>query len=420
MMRDRRRPAVLTLSLVLGFATGCASLSYDEPAGNANAAAAATPAPAAESAPAPAESTANPAAADANAAPAPAAPTRRETPTHARLARLSRQDPDAAEPEPGRNWRQLTQLARESAQTGKLDKADELLAQAALQVKDRRPTNTQRRTVFGLRARLAHDIAALGETEKADTLANQLFDEVRAEPALADAALVTLARATADRRLAAAKQAGRHESQLPLLALAFTASQSGTASRERLGLAFEVALTALREGDLDLSRRAIDQAVLDAQVIAPSDRGQAAALKIYKSRIALAQRDLETAESTAYAAVRIFEEIGADPSSLGVAEATLGQVLAEKGELERALELGRAAYARLSSSETIVPHARRQIPACLARIEWLAGERDAAGAHYREALSIPADGSDRDADLIHDIKASLADLETSPSAAPAP
>lgn len=419
MMRDRRRPAGLTLSLVLGFATGCASLSYDEPAGNANAAAAAAPAPAAESAPtpAPAESSATPAAADASAAAVPAEPTRRETPTHARLAR---RDPDAAEPESGRNWRQLTQLARESAQTGKFDKADELLAQAAMQLKDRRPTNTQRRTVFGLRARLAHDMAALGETEKADVLADQLFDEVRAEPALADAALVTLARATADRRLAAAKQAGREESQLPLLALAFRASQSGTASRERLGLAFEVALTALREGDLDLSRRAIDQAVLDAQVIAPSDRGQAAALKIYKSRIALAQRDLDTAESTAYAAVRIFEEIGADPSSLGVAEATLGQVLAEKGELERALELGRAAYARLSSSETIVPHARRQIPACLARIEWLAGERDAAGAHYREALSIPADGSDRDADLIHDIKASLADLETSPSAAPAP
>jgi hypothetical protein len=415
MMRDRRCPAVLTLLLVLGLAAGCAALRYDEPGLDASSAAAS--APDAASASTPVASSTSQGSADAVASPIHAEPTRRETPTRARLAR---RNTDATERESARDWRELTQLARQNAQAGKFDKADELLAQAALQLKDRRPTNTQRRTVFGLRARLAHDMAAAGETEKADALANQLFDDVRAEPALADTALVTLARSTAERRKAAAEQAGREESQLPLLALAFTASQSGTASRERLGLAFEVALTALREGDLDLARRAIDQAVLDAQIVAPSDRGQAAALKIYKTRIAVAQRDLETAEATAHAALRTFEQVGADPSSLGVAEATLGQVLAEKGEHERALELGRAAYARLAGSETIVPHARRQIAACLARIEWLSGDRDAAGAHYREALSIPADGSDRDADLIRDIKLSLADLETSPSAALAP
>ena len=43
---------------------------------------------------------------------------------------------------------------------------------------------------------------------------------------------------------------------------------------------------------------------------------------------------------------------------------------------------------------------RTRSPMTLARIEWLAGERDAAGAHYREALSVPADGSERDGDLI--------------------
>lgn len=415
MMRDRRHPAVWILSLGLGLAAGCASLRYDEPGLDASPATASTPT-AAPAAP-PDGSSTSPGSTGAATSPIDAESARRTTPTRARLAR---RDPDATEAESARDWRQLTQQARESAQSGKLDEADELLAQAALQLKDRRPTNTQRRTVFGLRARLAHDMAALGETAKADALANQLFDEVRAEPALADAAFVTLARSTAERRSTAAEQAGREESQLPLLSLAFTASQSGTASRERLGLAFEVSLAALREGDLDLARRAIDQAVLDAQIVAPSDRNQAAALKIYKSRIALAQRDLETAEATAHAALRIFEQEGVDPSSQGVAEATLGQVLAEKGEHERALELGRAAYARLTGPETIVPHARRQIAACLARIEWLAGDRDAAGAHYREALAIPADGSDRDADLIRQIKLSLADLETSPPAAPAP
>lgn len=401
------------LLIAVGFAAGCAALSYDEPGLVRT-----TPPLPAEAAADAAPAGANPeAVAEAGVATVQADPAHRATPTRARLAR---RDTESAESETPGDWRALAERAREKAQSGQLDEANELLAQAALQLQDRRPTNTQRRTVFGLRARLAHDLAALGQPEKADALADQLFEEVRAEPALGDSALVTLARSTAERRSAAAREAGRRESQLPLLALAFDAAQAGTASRERLSLAFEVSVKALREGDHELARRAIDQAVLDAQILAPSDRMQAAALKIYKARIALAARDLATAETTAQAAVRIFESESADGSNLGVAEATLGQVLAEKGELERALELGRGAYARLSTEETIVPHARRQIPACLARIEWLAGEREAASAHYREALSVPPDGSERDGDLIADIKAALAELETTTSAASAP
>ena len=407
------------LLIAVGFAAGCAALSYDEPGlvrtvpatPNATQNEATPDATTAEAnANAPGETT-------ALAAPAEEAPARRATPTRARLAS---RDPEETESEAGSDWRELAQRAREKAQTGQLDEANELLAQAALQLKDRRPTNTQRRTVFGLRARLAHDLAALGQPEKADILADQLFEEARAEPALGDTALVTLARSTAERRSAAAREAGRRESQLPLLTLAFDASQAGTASRERLNLAFEVSGKALREGDLDLARRAIDQAILDAQILAPADRMQAAALKIYKARVALAEQDFDAAEASAAAAIRIFESQSADDSNLGVAEATLGQILAEKGELDRALELGRGAYARLSTAETIVPHARRQIPACLARIEWLAGEREAAGAHYREALSVPPDGSERDGDLIADIKAALSKLETAASASTAP
>lgn len=411
MMRDRRIRAVWIPLLVGAFAAGCASLNYDEPPSQALPTVQETAA------------TDGTETSEASGAEKTAAETtkstraRRETPTR---ARISQRDPDAPVEETARSWRELAQLARESAQTGKFDRADELLAQAALQLKDRPPTHTPRRTVFGLRARLALDLASFGEVEKADVLTDTLLDEVRAEPELADAALVALARATAARRGAAAKEAGREESQLPLLALAFDASQAGTASRERLELSFEVSGLALRSGELELSRRAIDQTLLDAQIIAPSDRMQTAALKIYKARIALAQRELDTAEAAAHAAVRIFEQQEADASNRGVAEATLGQILAEKGELERALELGRGAYARLSGEEKLVPHAQRQIPACLARIEWLAGEREAAGSHYREALSVPADGSDRDAELIHDIKSALTELETSapPAATP--
>lgn len=422
MIRDRRSALTWPLSfstiLLIAASAGCVSLNYDEPS------TAAAPDPTQASGwPASALDTAASTSAAADApdtteTPDVAPPTRkprRETPTRARLEQ--RKADDAAN-EPARSWRELSRLAREKTQDGQLDEANELLAQAALQLADRRPTHTQRRTVFGMRARLAQDLATFGKLEAADALADQLFEEARQAPGLGDAALVSLARSTAERRHAAAVEAGQtDDTQLPLLALALETAQSGTASRERLGLAFEVSGLALRAGDLDLARRAIDQCVLDAQVLAPADRMQAAALKVYKARIALAQRDLTTAEATAHAAMKIFEELGADPSNRGVAETTLAQVLAEKGELERGLELARTAHARLSSDEKLVIHARRQIAAGLARVERLAGDGNAAGAHYREALSAPSDGSPLDDDLIRDVKAALAELETSATAA---
>lgn len=356
----------------------------------------------------------------ATATPArPSAPrTRTKTPTYARLD--ARQSAEASSSNRPRSWRELARLARESAQAGKLDRASELLAEAAAQLKDRRPTNVQRRTVFGLRARLANDLVSAGQLDEADALADQLFAEVRLEPTLGGTALVDLARATAKRRAQAAREAGKAASQLPLMTLAFDAAQTGTASRGRLNLAFEVSTLALREGDLDLARAAIDQAILDAQIVAPGDRMQTGALKIYKTRIALAQKDLDTAEAAAHTAVQLFAAQAADASSRGVAEATLAQVFAEKGEKAESLELGRTAYARLSGPDTLVAHARRQIAYRFARIEWLAGERDSAGAHYREALSIPPDGSDLDADLIREVKNALAQLETSSAASTTP
>lgn len=411
----RSGTTALLIPLIVA-ASGCASLSYDEPDAAAQAADAAW---ASDGAGATADAAKTGSAASEDAAPRSA---RKKTPTRARLAE---QDAAADAEEPARSWRELARLARERAQEGQLEEADTLLGQAALQLAVRRPTNTQRRTVFGMRARLAQDMAAFGKTEASDALADRLFEEARREPALGDAALVSLARSTAERRHAAAVKAGRtDDSQLPLLALAFDTAQSGTASRERLALAFEVSGLALRAGELDLARRAIDQCVLDAQVLAPADRMQAAALKVYKARIALAQGDLATAEATAHAATKIFEETGADPANRGVAETTLAQVLARKGETDRGLELARAAYARLSGPDPIVAHAKRQITAGLARVEQQAGDANAASAHFREALAPPADGSTLDADLIREIKAALAELEVgaapAPASAPAP
>lgn len=422
--------------------SGCVSLSYDAPASTASPAARLEAEPEAE-----ATSAANPetpsdagrpvaepenAAPDAGqVVPAPAAdpslepradgqPTRRrirrETPTRARMAEQNGQTDPGESP---RHWRAMAREARERVQEGDFERASELLEQAALQLKDRPPTHAPRRTVFGLRARHAQDLAAFGKLAEADLLADRLFDEFRAEPELGDAALVSLARATAERRRVAAEQEGRELDVLPLLSLALDAASGSTASRDRLALAFEVSNLALGQGELELARRAIDLAISDARTVAPGDRIQTASLAIYEARIALAQRDLAAAERAASRGHRLFEEIEADPSSRGVAEATLAQVLAEQGERDRALELARTAYARLSGKDPIVPHARRQIAASLARSEWLAGDLDRAGTYYREALAVPADGSDRDETLIRAVKAALSELESAPADAPA-
>jgi tetratricopeptide (TPR) repeat protein len=413
MMRAWRALTALPPGLLIAAMAGCVSLSYEDPQTDATSIAAESSSSPSPSGPGSSRDgaldplpTSTP---TSTPDPASVASTNRSTPTR---ARIDQRKTEAKNEEPQRSWRELSRLARERTQEGKLDEANELLAQAALQLADRRPTNTRRRTVFGLRARLAQDLATNGQIEEADLLADELFEQVRREPTLGDTALVSLARATAERRTAAAREAGRDVSPLPLLALAFETARSDTADRDRLGLGFQVSGLALRAGDLDLARRAIDQAILDAQVVAPGDRLQAAALKVYKARIALAQRDLDTALAAARAAMTSFEEIKANASSRGVAETTLAQVLAEKGEIDRGLELARVAYARLSGSEALVVHARRQIIAGLARVERLAGEVQVAGSHYREALSDPPDGSSLDADLIHTIKAALSELET--------
>jgi tetratricopeptide (TPR) repeat protein len=284
--------------------------------------------------------------------------------------------------EPALSWSDLTRLAREHRKRGELDEARERLDQAALQVGSLPPTHARRRTVFGARARLAIELADAGEIESADELADELLAEAEAEPELGGAALVSLALSVAERR--------DPEAQLPILSIALTTAQAGATSRDRMSLAFQIADIAYREEDLVLARRAIDQAVSDAQHVGPSKRERIASLELYKARIALAQADLEAAENSAITANQVFEEVSAAPSKRGIAEATLAEILAEKGSTEKALMIARGAHARIGGQEPIHNHAQRVILASLARVELSAGESVSAREHFEQALAIPA------------------------------
>ncbi|MAG31597.1 MAG: hypothetical protein CL908_11985 [Deltaproteobacteria bacterium] len=313
------------------------------------------------------------------------------------------------------SWSELTRLAREAQVRTDDDEASERLAQAALLVADLPPYHARRRATFGLRARQAMSLAVIGKMEAADQLADELIAEFEADPEIGGSAFVPLAISVAQRRKAAADEAGEPDAQLHLLHVALVAAQTDTASRERMDMAFRLSNDAMHEKEYDLARRAIDQAVLDAQRVDPLNREQAASLRVYKARVALAQGDLETAEAAATAANQIFEEISADDSNRGVAEATLAQILAERGELERALMISRGAMARLESSESLVEDARRQILGSAARVERISGNLEAARRHYAAALEIPTLDFVVDDDLTRDLARELAELGSAAS-----
>jgi tetratricopeptide (TPR) repeat protein len=300
------------------------------------------------------------------------------------------------------SWSDLTRLAREHQKRGELDEALERLTQAALQVGPLPPTHARRRTVFGLQARLAMDLANAGEFESADELADELLAQAESEPELGGAALVELALSVADRR--------QPEPQLSVLRIALKTAQAGASSRDRMNLAFRVAEEAYREKDLLLARQAIDQAVLDSQHIGPSKRARIASLELYKARVALAQMDLEVAEKSATDANRIFEEISASSSRRGIAEATLAEILATKGETDKALLIAHGAHARIGGEDPIQDHAQRVILTSLGRVERKTGDRASAQAHFEQALAIPAVDFATDIDLVEQLTRELREL----------
>lgn len=303
------------------------------------------------------------------------------------------------------SWSDLTLLAREHRKRGELDQARARLEQAAAQVRPLPPYHARRRAVFGMQARLAMELAAAGEIESADELADELLREAEGAPELGGAALVSLALSVADRREA--------DSRLELYRIALATAQAGTTSRDRMNLASRVAVEGYHQKDFVLARRAIDQAVLDAQHIGPSRKERIASLELYKAHIALAQMDLRTAELSATTANRIFEEISASSSHRGTAEAILAEILAEKGDLEKALIIARGAHARINGEEPIPDHAQRQILASLARVERSAGDVVAARRHFEKALAIPALDLAADVDLIERLTIEVQEIDES-------
>jgi tetratricopeptide (TPR) repeat protein len=293
-------------------------------------------------------------------------------------------------------------MAREHQRRGELVEAELRLEQASMLVAGLPPTDARRRTVFGTRARFAEVLAYQGDLQGADALADQLIDEAEREPALGDAALVSLALSVADRRIAA-EQAERESnpatevhSQLRMLRVALETAQTGTANRERLELASRLAAVAYLEGELEVARNAADQALSDARTLTPSDLRQIARLFLIRAKIALEQDDAGSALADAKNALRLSEEIGANVSQIGQCEAILAEALAETGDPERALEVARRARDRLDGDVPLTIHSQRTILTALARIEASLGNAERASRYYDEALELEVEENEFD------------------------
>ena len=321
------------------------------------------------------------------------------------------QNGDESEMDAPLSWSELTRLAREDRRRDQLTKANERLSKAAILVEGRAPTHVSRRTVFGLRARLAIDLAESGDLEAADSLADLLLSEAESTPEIGGPALVSLARSVAERRQAAAAENGEEASQLSLLRTALTTAQAGRVSRDRMELASKVAKIAFREDEIGFARTAIDQCLADADLIIPANKDRLAALRLEHARIALAGDDLEAAQSSATAANQMLDEIDADASRRGVAEVVLAEILAAKGEFEMALVIASGAQARIGGDEPISDPASRLILSTLARIEKSAGDVDSARVHFEQALALPGVPETADEDLVRDITREIGELE---------
>ncbi len=381
---------LIALGALLSFGTACAALNYPT-----------------EGSEAPTPATASPATAEpSEAAASPEAPI---------LLGLGfgESERSLAELEEGgeRAWYELTRQAREDRQLGNFDAARERLDQAALQLAGRPAGNAQRRAVHGLRARLALDFAALERMDEAAALADALFEEVEAEPEIGGPATIDLALRFAQIRTAEANEAGLHESQLPLLRIALLASEDGSPSAPRLNLAYQVSQQAMNEGDIQLARRAIDRSLIDARTIYPGDLQQLASINIFRARIFRAAGDLATAEASAIAANRLFDEGGAGSDSRAVGEATLATIVAERGDEDRARAILAAADARLQSEAGLSDHAARTVLGESARVELALGNVEAARDFFVRALDLPGVDFAPDTQLVEELTRELAALD---------
>lgn len=318
--------------------------------------------------------------------------------------------------EEGLAWHELTQRARGQMRRDELVEADETLAQAAMQLASRPAWSARRRTVFGLRARLATELAEADEIERADALANQLLELAAAEPEIGGAALITLANDVIRRRSDADEPMTKKE-KLEILEIVLTTATTGGISRFRLDQAVEIARQARGMDAPDLARRAIDQASLDARTLHPDDQRLHASIALLRARIALDQGDLVTAQTSARTAYETFGEISAPPGERAISEITLAEALARAGDLEQARTVADEASARLDAQgATTAPlsdYARRTILAGLSEIEEQAGNATEAERLLREALAIPAVDFEGDRVLLARLRRDLEALEAS-------
>lgn len=337
-----------------------------------------------------------------------------------------------ASPEQARSWSDLTRLAREHQRRGEYDEAAQRLEQAALQVEGLPPSHTRRRTVFGLRARFAEQLARRGEIERADLLAEQLFAEARAEPEIGGPALVSLAvsvsnrreRALEDRANGGSVESGPPEAsdtamedpqaqgaRLELLRIALRAAQAGRVDRQRLQIASKVAQDAFRNDLPDVARGAVDQALADLLVLAPNDHLRIATHRILRARIAMAQGDFDTATTDGTRANQLLEEADATSEDRGYAEAILAEALSLAGEADKAIAIAQGARARTEGAEDFDGHAERTILAALARVESRRGHRDRARRYYDEALALPRVDAEYDRELVEELIAERGQLD---------
>ncbi|CAM9404757.1 unnamed protein product, partial [Discosporangium mesarthrocarpum] len=310
-----------------------------------------------------------------------------------------------------RTWYELTRAARLARQAGDFEEARERLAQAALQLDGRPPSDAARRAVHGMRARLALDFVALQREAEAEALADLLFEEARSEPEIGGPATVDLVEYFAGKRAAKARESGLDVSALPLLRIALDSAAHDSASVQRLELAYDVSQTAIREGDDALARRAIELALADARTVQSSDKVQIASLEIYRARIARSQGDLATAERAATIANQLFDEVGSPPATRAIGESTLAAIVAERGDSARARAIIQGARARLDQSPPLPEHAVRTVLAEAGRIERSLGDAEAARALFSQALEIPGLDFPADEALVESLARELAALD---------
>jgi len=337
-------------------------------------------------------------------------------------------------------WSDLIKIAREHQRRSEFAEAEQRLEQASLLVIALPPTHARRQATFGIRARLAQHLALAGEIVRADALADELFAEAEAEPEIAGPSLVSLAITVEKRRTLIAQKLAQEAlgesggipsldpstraSQLRILIIGLAAAQKGTADRERFAMSIGIAEGAYYLGRLDVARIAIDQALNDIQLLAPTNLAPIAELLVRRSQIAKDSGDYPRAVADATRANQLFEELGANQSMRGRGEAALAEAFAKSGDIERASAIAAGAKARLDQGEAIGAYTRRTILGAFARVEAEKLSPGRTRAFYDEALAVPEGNSDADRHLLRELQRERSALsaldaatETSPSVA---